>query len=91
MQFDPNSVQPFDTFGTVYSTIRITDDWGILTVSKGALMNPTFQKIVVSEPVPGTINSETPEGDGWKLELKSGWMLGENVRKGDYTLVRKPK
>ncbi|HKG20785.1 MAG TPA: hypothetical protein VKC34_02715, partial [Blastocatellia bacterium] len=73
MQFNPNNLQPLDSLGTVYPDIRIVDLWGILTVSKGALMSPTFDKIRV--PAPAEPGGRTIQGDGWTLELEAGWSL----------------
>jgi hypothetical protein len=84
MQFDPNNLQPLDDLGTVYPNIRIVDVWGILTVSQGALMNPTFSQIRV--PAPPDPAPRPIQGDGWTLELNSGWTLIPAERKGDYTL-----
>jgi hypothetical protein len=84
MQFDPNNLQPLDDLGTVYPNIRIVDVWGILTVSQGALMNPTFSQIRV--PAPRDSAPKPIQGDGWTLELNPGWTLIPAERKGDYTL-----
>ncbi len=86
MEFDPNTLQPLDSLGTVYPTIRIVDLWGILTVSKGALMNSTFTKIHVQAPIaPG---ARDVRGEGWTLELKEGWTVAPGARKGDYVLKK---
>ena len=84
MQFDPNNLQPFDSLGTVYPDIRIVDDWGILTASKGALMNPTFTRVTVSAP--DNTGAQPLQGDGWTLKLNPGWTLSNGERKGDYVL-----
>jgi len=84
MQFDPNTPQPLNGLGTVYPTIRIVDVWGILTVSEGALMNPTFSQISV--PAPRDPTAKPIQGDGWTLELSAGWTLAPGERKGDYAL-----
>ncbi|MEW6212708.1 MAG: hypothetical protein AB1631_30565 [Acidobacteriota bacterium] len=83
MQFDPNNLQPFDSLGTVYPNIRIVDEWGILTVSKGALISPTFTQVTVSAP---SDPAQPLEGDGWTLKLNAGWTISSGERKGDYVL-----
>ncbi|HKY03702.1 MAG TPA: hypothetical protein VJQ56_02365, partial [Blastocatellia bacterium] len=88
MQFDPNTLQPLDPLGTVYPTIRIVDLWGILTASKGALINPTFTKIQVQAPA-ATAAREV-KGEGWTLELNEGWHLAAGARRGDYVVKRNP-
>ena len=83
MQFDPGNLVPLDSLGTVYPNIRIFDDWGILTVSKGgALLSADFSRITV--PAPMTAADKPIEGDGWKLELKSGWTILPADRRGDF-------
>jgi hypothetical protein len=83
MEFDPNNLQPLDSLGTVYPNIRIVDEWGILTVSKGALINSTFTQVTVSAPADP---ARPTEGDGWTLTLNPGWTISIGERKGDYTL-----
>ncbi len=86
MQFNPGNLLPLDSLGTVYPDIRVVDVWGILTVSKGALMNSTFSKIFVSAP---SGSSSSPiQGDGWTLELNSGWTMAAGERKGDYVVKK---
>jgi hypothetical protein len=84
MQLNPNNLQPLDSLGTVYPDIRVVDVWGILTVTNGALMNPDFTRIYVA--VPANTEGQLIEGDGWTLELKSGWSVIPGERKGDLTL-----
>ena len=83
MQFDPGNLMPLDSAGTVYPNIRIVDDWGILTVSKGgALLSRDFNRITV--PAPKSRQAKLLEGDGWNLELKSGWIILPGERAGDF-------
>jgi hypothetical protein len=85
MQFDPGNLVPLDSLGTVYPNIRIVDDWGILTVSKGgALLSADFSRIAV--PAPKSTAGKPIEGDGWKLELKSGWTILSADRRGDFAV-----
>jgi hypothetical protein len=84
MQFNPGNLVPLDSLGTVYPDIRVVDVWGILTVTRGALMNSTYSKIFV--PAPNSLNKPRLEGDGWTLELKPGWTIAVGERKGDYVI-----
>ncbi|HEX8898583.1 MAG TPA: hypothetical protein VF751_07795 [Chthoniobacterales bacterium] len=86
MQFDPGNLVPLDSLGTVYPNIRIVDNWGILTVSKGgALLSADFSRVTV--PAPAKIVPPLIEGDGWTLRLNSGWSLRSGERHGDFTLL----
>ena len=78
--FDPRNIIPLDEFGTVYPTIRVTDNWGILTVKNGALMSPNWSKITITEPV--EISANVVKGDGWTLELNTD---AYTIRKDMYT------
>jgi hypothetical protein len=84
VQFDPRTLQPFGDLGTVYPTIRITDVWGVLQVSNGALLKPDWSAVVVVAPSDATDSSI--KGDGWTLEIKPGWKLTPAARSGDYSL-----
>lgn len=84
VQFDPRTLQPLGGLGTVYPTIRITDVWGVLEVSKGALLKADWSAIVVVAPSDATGSSI--KGDGWTLEIKPGWKLTPATRRGDYSL-----
>ena len=86
MELNPGTLVPLDSLGTVYPTIRVVDVWGILTVSKGALMNPTYSKIYVSAP--NSLTSLTIQGDGWTLELNADWTVVAAERKGDYAVKK---
>jgi hypothetical protein len=83
LQFDPRNQQPLGEAGTVYPTLRITDDWGILTVSGGALLAPDWMSVTVAAPKDGATS-----GEGWTLELKSGWKLAPGVRPGSYAVTQ---
>ena len=85
MQMNPGTLVPLEPVGTVYPDIRIVDAWGILTVTKGALIKSDFSKIYVSAP---SSLGASIQGDGWTLELNAGWILTNGERKGDY-IVKK--
>lgn len=88
ISFDIQNVIPLDADeGTVYPSLHLSDDWGILTVEhSGALLSPGRQWAVVSEPV---IISETEiKGDGWTLELNDGYIIEEN-KQGNYLVSKK--
>ena len=87
--YDPNEVQPLGDNGTVYPTLKVSDAWGTLTVSSGALMTRKDnrpEKIYVSAPA--ATNPTQLQGDGWKLELKAGWKVEAGERRGDFVVRR---
>lgn len=88
MSFNPKNLIPLDVDeGTIYPTLRINDNWGILNVTDGgALMTPGSQWIVLSAPV--EINDNKITGDGWTLQLQGGYTI-EKTRQGNYLLTKK--
>jgi hypothetical protein len=87
--YDPNNLQPLGDLGTVYPTLKVSDAWGTLTVTGGALMSRKDDRPAnVYVPAPADTNTSQLHGDGWKLELKTGWKIVSGDRKGDY-IIRK--
>lgn len=73
MSFDYTTMVSLNEKGMVYPNIRITDKWGILTVSKGALISADWSKVRISFPV--SLQENKISGDGWMLELSPGYTL----------------
>jgi hypothetical protein len=84
VQFNPNNLEPLGELGTVYPTMRVTDLWGILAVSGGALLSPQWREIRV--PAPRDPRARPLQGDGWTLTPQEGWVLVPGERAGDYVL-----
>ena len=87
--FDPNNVESLDNLGTVYPTLRVSDTWGILEVTGGALMiseGPKASRVHV--PAPADPSKRKVHSDGWTLELSEGWNLGPGTRTGDYSIKK---
>jgi len=83
IQFDPRNLFPLGEHGTVYPTVRVTDVWGVLVASCGALVSRDWKDVRVAAPTePG---AHPLRGDGWTLELNEGWQLVPAKRVGDYT------
>jgi hypothetical protein len=87
--FDPNAAEALDDVGTVYESLRVSDEWGVLTVSEGgALLRQEGTRVVgVLVPAPGS--TEAPiAGDGWRLELEPGWRVVRGERAGTWRVER---
>jgi hypothetical protein len=89
MSFDPNTVQPIEGVGTVYPTLRITDAWGTLTVSDGALIDRAFKNVHVTAPADA--RARPLKEKAWELRLNEGWKLEPGERKGDFRVVKEAK
>lgn len=84
-QFNPQTLQPLGDLGTVYPTLRLVDDWGVLEVEDGgALMAKDMKTTVV--PAAG-IDPSGLKGAGWRLTLKPGWTVRAGSRKGDFAVA----
>ena len=85
VNFNPGNLIPYKNLGTVYPNLRITDDWGILSVEKGALLDKNWKTVIVSKPT--KITDKLIEGDGWKLDLNKNWTVVKIEE--NYTLKKK--
>lgn len=87
--FNPNNVVALDETATVYPTLRVVDEWGILEVSGGGLVvrqGGWVARVQVSAPADAA--ARPLEGSGWKLALNPGWQLAPGARPGDWTVKR---
>ena len=73
VMFDPRTLIPLDTLGTVYPTIKIIADWGILQVNDGGCLFDWKKAIVSGRAIKKEDNMLT--GDGWEIELAENWIL----------------
>jgi hypothetical protein len=86
VSFDPRNIMPIEGYGAVYPTMRVSDNWGILTVSDGALLGTNWDKITLSEPT--LINKNSVTGDGWTIDLNSGYFVEKNISDMNYSLKK---
>jgi len=73
--FNPNEALPLDESGTIYPTTRTTDDWGTLTVSRGALMlrdESKISKVRISVPARMLGHCKAMVGR-WNLAMAGYW------------------
>lgn len=87
VSFDPRNIIPIEDKGIVYPNIRVTDLWGVLTVEKGALMSPNWDKISITNPI--KTEDKKIIGDGWILELVDGYTIKKDEITGNYNLTKK--
>lgn len=73
VEFDPGEVDALKNVGNIYGSMRVTDAWGILTVTGGGLITVDWRAAVVPAPAEGSGSVIT--GDGYTLELTPGWTL----------------
>jgi hypothetical protein len=85
IDFDPRAVVPLADVGSVYPNVRISDDWGVLEVTGGALVRADWSAAVVTAP-PSASEHAVP--GSWKLALAPGWTLVPADRPGDFRVVK---
>jgi hypothetical protein len=83
IQFDPRNLQPLDDRGTVYPNMRLTDDWGVLEATNGALLSRGWHRVTLPAPI---VSGNQVRGDGWTVTLNPGWTVIPGPRPGDFTL-----
>ncbi len=73
--FEPENVHPLDTLGTLYSAMRISDNWGKLTVDEGGcLVSNNFKYLRITAK--GLKEEKNRlSGEGWHLILNDNWEL----------------
>lgn len=86
--FDPGGLQPLDSLGTVYTSLRITESWGILDAPEGGLIAPGWDAVTV--PAPTATTGDTLRGPGWTLSLDPRWEMRASARPGVMQLSAKP-
>jgi hypothetical protein len=86
--FDPHKVYPIGDKQIVYTERELSQPWGKLTVTSGAILEDgTASKGYVS--LDGAA-SDYLTGSGWKLQLGPGWTVAPGERSGDMVLVKNP-
>jgi hypothetical protein len=85
VQFNPRNLVPLAPDGTVYPHLRVTDDWGELEASEGALLRPDWSAVSVA--VPTEVLDASARGHGWTLTLKPGWKIVPGARTGDLVVA----
>ncbi|HEX6625111.1 MAG TPA: hypothetical protein VF064_15475 [Pyrinomonadaceae bacterium] len=85
-----SNLVPLEGVGTVYPTATVTDAWGTLEVSDGALMihgpGGRITKVYLSRPADPA--ARPLKGEGWTLQLNPGWTLAPGPRDGDHVLKK---
>ena len=85
--FNPSNIMPIENYGNFHLNIRVIDLWGTLTVESGALLNPFWDKISITNPIRTEDNKII--GDGWTLELTDGYIVEKDESTGNYRLTKK--
>jgi hypothetical protein len=83
--FEPEDIDFLDTLGTLYEKLRISDNWGRLSVDKGgALLTNDLRTLRISARNI-TMERNHIYGEGWHMVLNEGWQA-ETDGNGSYTI-----
>lgn len=87
--FDPNAVDSFPGYGSVYNGARVTDDWGVLDATGDVLFIRTNGLITeIRVPIKGNSTQPPTAGDGWTLTLNNAYKLTPASRPGDWVIYK---
>ncbi|MCJ7446913.1 MAG: hypothetical protein MUO72_04415 [Bacteroidales bacterium] len=73
--FEPEDIHSLDTLGTLYRTIRVSDNWGKLTVDKGGCLISNNLKFLRITAKGFKEDKNRISGEGWHLVLNNEWEL----------------
>jgi hypothetical protein len=73
--FEPENVIPLDTLGTLYSSMRVSDNWGKLTIDEGGCLVSNSFKYMRITAKGFKADKNHLYGDGWHLILNNDWEL----------------
>jgi hypothetical protein len=84
--FEPEEIRSLDTLGTIYNSIRVSDNWGKLTVEKGGCL-VSYNLKSMRVPAKNFVEAKNHiSGDGWHLILNDDWQV---VRMDENYFIRK--
>lgn len=86
--FEPEDIFSLDTIGTIYRKLRVSDNWGRLTVDDGrVLISNDLKTLRIST---GDVKTERNHisGKGWQISLNEDWHLTEE---GDGYIIIKSR
>jgi hypothetical protein len=76
--FEPEDVHYLDTLGTLYHTLRVSDNWGKLTVDKGdCLVSNNYKYLRITAKGLRTDKNHL-NGEGWQIIMNEGWEIKES-------------
>jgi len=73
--FEPEDIHSLDTLGTLYNSIRVSDNWGKLTVDKGGCLVSNNLKFIRITAKAFKADKNHISCDSWHLILNDGWQL----------------
>ena len=84
-QFNPQTLEALGTDAVVYPTMKLSAEWGVLSVEQGALLDKAMR--VAAVEAAGATADHT-QGRGWRLTLNKGWIVAPGERAGDFVVKK---
>lgn len=73
--FEPEDIHSLDTLGTLYNSMRVSDNWGKLTVDKGGCLVSNNLRFIRITAKAFKEDKSHISGEGWHLILNDDWEL----------------
>jgi hypothetical protein len=73
--FEPENVQSADTLGTIYKKLRVSDNWGKLSVDKGGCLIANNLRFLRVTAKGFKVDKDRISGEGWSLILNNDWEI----------------
>jgi len=73
--FEQEEIRSLDSLGTLYKKIRVSDNWGKLTVEEGGCLVSNNLKFLRITAKSFKAEKNHITGDGWHLQLNDDWEL----------------
>ncbi len=80
--FEPEDIFSLDTIGTIYHKLRVSDNWGKLSVDGGTALISFDLKTIWLKKEDITNDRNHIYGEGWHITINEGWKAteeGENI------------
>jgi hypothetical protein len=75
--FEADDIFSLDTLGTFYRKLKVSDNWGRLTVDDGGALIASDLKTLWVNASEVDVDRGRIKGEGWRLNLNEGWHLVE--------------
>jgi len=82
-QFNPQTLEALGSTSVVYPTMKLSADWGTLSVEQGALLDKAMSVAAVTA---AGASADHLQGPGWRLSLNRGWVVAPGERAGDFVV-----
>ena len=76
--FEPEDVSYLDTLGTLYHGLRVSDNWGKLTVTEGDCLVSNNYKFIRITAKGLKQDRNHASGEGWQIILNDGWEVARS-------------